>query len=78
MCAHETLDEHTFMYISIRVQQYTDFDSRFSVLMEMLVTTISFVSFRLGPWNGLGIDDRAVPVKGEIHKRAILVQIVLL
>jgi len=25
------------------------------------VTTISFLSFRLGPWGDLGIDDRAVP-----------------
>ena len=47
---------------------------RFSVLIEM---TISFLSFRLGPWDDLGIYNRAVPVEVEIHKRAILVQIAL-
>jgi len=48
---------------------------RFSVLIEMFVTTISFLSFRLGPWDDLGIYNRAVRVEVEIHKRAILVHI---
>jgi len=42
------------------------------------VTTISFLSFRLGPWNVLGVNIRAVPVDVVIHKRAMLVQIAVL
>ena len=44
----------------------------------MFVTTINFVSFRLGPWNDFEINNRAVPVEVEIHKSAILVHIALL
>jgi len=38
----------------------------------MFVTTISFLYFRLGPWNELEINSRTVPVDVIIHKRAIL------
>ena len=53
------------------------FDSQFFVPIEMSVTTIRFLPIHLGPWNDLNINNKAVPVEVEMHKRAILVQFTL-
>jgi len=48
-------------HLSIDTNASVDFDSRLSILIERFVTTTCFLSFRLGPCNDLGINDRAVP-----------------
>jgi len=58
--------------------QSTDFDSRLPVLIEMFVTASSFLFFRMGHLNDLGINRRVVPVEVEIHKSAILVVLAVL
>jgi len=67
--------EMRYSYTNI---QQTNFDSRLSLLIEIFVTTICFLSFRLGPENDFGMKNRAVLVEVEIDKKVILVQIALL